>query len=447
MTRPITKSLFRAGLYHAFMLPNLFSIGYLKFETAGDLSNMRRLVLLSSLATLGFALAEPVSAQYTYPPGGYRGVERDGVMAVDPDDDDDRLPPPGLATQRPYGSSISSEPLPPPNERGAYPYDLHPRVTGPAGSLPPPPERNYATPAPNYGPAYTQPPAGQPAPSGVYTPPPPGAYGAQPPVAYGAPPPIAYGSQSPAPYGGQPPVAYGSQPPAGYGAPAPGTYAPAAAGPITGPDDPRYGVPRPPMSIDAGRPGSPATTGSIPPGTIAALPPEDQPEVGKPKELPPQFRRQVVDYKTKEPAGTIIIDTPSTFLYYVNGDGTAIRYGIGVGRDGFTWAGTEKVTRMAEWPDWHPPSEMIERQPYLPRFMAGGESNPMGARALYLGKTIYRVHGTNQPSTIGQFVSSGCIRMLNEDVMDLYTRVKVGTKVVVRGEGKGPRAPGSTAAR
>ena len=107
--------------------------------------------------------------------------------------------------------------------------------------------------------------------------------------------------------------------------------------------------------------------------------------------------------KTKQPAGTIVIDTPSTFLYFVNGDGTAIRYGIGVGRDGFTWAGTEKVTRMAEWPDWHPPSEMIERQPYLPRFMAGGESNPMGARALYLGKTIYRVHGTNQPSTIGNF--------------------------------------------
>jgi lipoprotein-anchoring transpeptidase ErfK/SrfK len=102
---------------------------------------------------------------------------------------------------------------------------------------------------------------------------------------------------------------------------------------------------------------------------------------------------------------------------------------------------------MAEWPDWHPPAEMIERQPYLPRFMAGGESNPMGARALYLGKTIYRVHGTNQPSTIGQFVSSGCIRMLNEDVMDLYTRVKVGTKVVVLGDGKGPQGPSTTAAR
>jgi lipoprotein-anchoring transpeptidase ErfK/SrfK len=219
----------------------------------------------------------------------------------------------------------------------------------------------------------------------------------------------------PQPYGSQPP--YGGQPP--------------------------YGAPQPYQR----QPGQPATTGSIPPGTIAALPPEDQPEIGKPKELPPQFRRQVVNYQTKHPAGTIIIDTPSTFLYYVNGDGTAIRYGIGVGRDGFTWQGTEKVTRMAEWPDWHPPAEMIERQPYLPRFMAGGESNPMGARALYLGKTIYRVHGTNQPSTIGQFVSSGCIRMLNEDVMDLYTRVKVGTKVVVLGDGKGPQGPSTTAAR
>jgi lipoprotein-anchoring transpeptidase ErfK/SrfK len=401
---------------------------------------MRRLVLLSSLATLGVALAEPVSAQYTYPPGGYRGVERNGVMTVDPDDDDDdRLPPPGLATRRPYDPSLGNQALPanePP--RGAYPYDLHPRVSAPNGTLPPPPDRNYASPPPGYGPAYGERPAGYSAAPGAYPPPPAGAYNSQPPIAYGAQPPVAYGAQ--------PPVAYGAPPPAAYGAPQ-GSYAPPAAGPLTGPDDPRYGVPRPPMSIDAGRPAQPGTTGSIPNTTIAALPPEDQPEVGKPKELPPQFRRQVVDFKTKEPAGTIIIDTPSTFLYYVNGDGTAIRYGIGVGRDGFTWAGTEKVTRMAEWPDWHPPSEMIERQPYLPRFMAGGESNPMGARALYLGKTIYRVHGTNQPSTIGQFVSSGCIRMLNDDVADLYTRVKVGTKVVVRGDGKGPRAPGTTAAR
>ena len=108
-----------------------------------------------------------------------------------------------------------------------------------------------------------------------------------------------------------------------------------------------------------------------------------------------------------------------------------MRYGIGVGREGFTWAGREKITRMAEWPDWFPPTEMIERQPYLPRFMAGGESNPLGARALYLGKTLYRIHGTNQPSTIGTFVSSGCIRLVNDDIADLYQRVKVGTRVVV----------------
>src|SRR5947199_4319261 len=147
---------------------------------------------------------------------------------------------------------------------------------------------------------------------------------------------------------------------------------------------------------------------------------------GPKKELPPQFRRTLVDYPTKEPPGTIIIDTPNTYLYLVLGGGKALRYGIGVGREGFTWAGTERVSRKAEWPDWHPPTEMIDRQPYLPRFMAGGPGNPLGARAMYLGSTVYRIHGTNQPSTIGQFVSSGCIGMLNEDVSDLFDRVKVG---------------------
>jgi lipoprotein-anchoring transpeptidase ErfK/SrfK len=166
-------------------------------------------------------------------------------------------------------------------------------------------------------------------------------------------------------------------------------------------------------------------------GTYSALPPDDQPERGQPKELPPQFRRQMVDYPSREPAGTIIIDTPNTYLYLVLGGGKALRYGIGVGREGFTWTGREKISRMAEWPDWHPPKEMIDRQPYLPRFMAGGESNPLGARALYLGNTLYRIHGTNQPSTIGSFVSSGCIRLTNADVEDLYGRVTVGTKVLV----------------
>ena len=182
-----------------------------------------------------------------------------------------------------------------------------------------------------------------------------------------------------------------------------------------------------PGAVPAAAPGQGPDRAAV----IAALPPEDQPEQGPPKELPPQFRRQLVDYQTKEPAGTIIIDTPNTYLYLTLGSGKAIRYGIGVGREGFTWSGSERVRRMSEWPDWFPPKEMIERQPYLPRFMAGGPTNPLGARALYLGNTLYRIHGTNQPSTIGTFVSSGCIRLTNADIEDLYDRVTVGTRVVV----------------
>jgi lipoprotein-anchoring transpeptidase ErfK/SrfK len=147
--------------------------------------------------------------------------------------------------------------------------------------------------------------------------------------------------------------------------------------------------------------------------------------------VPEHLRRQVVNYPTREAPGTIVIDTPNTYLYYVLGGGKAVRYGIGVGREGFTWSGVRAIERKAEWPDWIPPAEMIQRQPYLPRFMAGGEGNPLGARAMYIGGTVYRIHGTNAPSTIGQNVSSGCIRMLNSDVTDLYERVKVGTKVVV----------------
>ena len=147
--------------------------------------------------------------------------------------------------------------------------------------------------------------------------------------------------------------------------------------------------------------------------------------------LPGKFKRQVVSYPTHEAPGTVVIDTPNTFLYLVLGNGKALRYGIGVGRERFTWAGTKTVEKKAEWPDWHPPQEMIERQPYLPRFMAGGPGNPLGARAMYLGGTVYRIHGTNAPHTIGQRVSSGCIRLTNEDVSDLYDRVSVGAKVVV----------------
>ena len=156
-----------------------------------------------------------------------------------------------------------------------------------------------------------------------------------------------------------------------------------------------------------------------------------EPQTEQGYETPAQFRRQVVAYNGSEAPGTIIIDTPNTFLYLVQPGGRAIRYGIGVGRDGFRWSGTQHITKKAEWPDWTPPAEMIARQPYLPRFMAGGATNPLGARAMYLGNTIYRIHGTNAPSTIGQRVSSGCIRLTNEDVTDLASRVNIGTKVVV----------------
>jgi lipoprotein-anchoring transpeptidase ErfK/SrfK len=234
------------------------------------------------------------------------------------------------------------------------------------------------------------------------------------------------------------------------------------SGPVMSPDDPRYGRSDPPPVIYADRPGNAPphaappdeqlrppgavgpnnVTGSLQPQqgavpqggpdnkSVMLLPPEEQPDAA-PVNLPPNLRRQEVSFVTKEPAGTIIVDTPHTYLYYVLGNNRAIRYGVRVGRDGFTWTGVQKISRKAEWPDWHPPPEMIDRQPYLPRFMAGGPGNPLGARAMYLGSTVYRIHGTNQPSTIGKFVSSGCIGMLNEDVSDLFDRVKVGTRVVV----------------
>ncbi len=145
----------------------------------------------------------------------------------------------------------------------------------------------------------------------------------------------------------------------------------------------------------------------------------------------PKYDRQVVAYGGKEPPGTIIVDTPHKFLYLVEDGGKAMRYGIGVGRPGFTWAGVKTVTAKHEWPDWRPPEAMLKRQPDLPRFMAGGPQNPLGARAMYLGSTDYRIHGSNEPWTIGHNVSSGCIRLRNADVIDLYNRVKVGTKVVV----------------
>jgi lipoprotein-anchoring transpeptidase ErfK/SrfK len=267
-------------------------------------------------------------------------------------------------------------------------------------------------------------------------------------------------------------------------------------GPVLSPDDPRYGRPDgPPPVIYSDRPAEPPqqaysdrgngdnrapgsgfiypnednrvlrppeaigaqssnVTGSVQPPVgadgkpmvLSALPPDEQPEVG-PAQLAPNLRRQEVAFPTKEPAGTLIVDTPNTYLYYVLGGGRAIRYGVRVGRDGFTWTGVQKISRKAEWPDWHPPTEMIERQPYLPRFMAGGPGNPLGARAMYLGSTVYRIHGTNQPSTIGKFVSSGCIGMLNEDVSDLFDRVKVGTRVVVLPGGPPPASTTTASAQ
>jgi lipoprotein-anchoring transpeptidase ErfK/SrfK len=307
-----------------------------------------------------------------------------------------------------------------------------------------------------------------------YPPPPPGYEGAAPPQPgyYPPPPPPGYSqpsySSAPLPPPGAAPAAQNGAP-YGYAPPPPPAQQesdayPPPNRPYGEPDSrfppqplPALGMPglRPPAEVgaaSAGPPGpapaditgtvqSPGVAAPPPPANrtvIAALPPEDQPEQGPPKQLPPQFRRQIVDYVTSEPAGTIIVDTPHTYLYLVMGHGKALRYGIGVGREGFTWTGTERVSRMKEWPDWFPPKEMIERQPYLPRFMAGGESNPLGARALYLGNTLYRIHGTNQPSTIGSFVSSGCIRLTNEDIEDLYSRVQVGTRVVVLPGGSPP---------
>jgi lipoprotein-anchoring transpeptidase ErfK/SrfK len=166
--------------------------------------------------------------------------------------------------------------------------------------------------------------------------------------------------------------------------------------------------------------------------SVPSAVPQSTPRVDPARyQINPRFLKQTVSYKGTEPAGTIIIDTPNKHLYLIQGDGTALRYGVGVGRPGFTWAGTKQVSLKKEWPDWVPPPEMLERQPELPRHMAGGPKNPLGARALYLGSSLYRIHGSNEPWTIGTNVSSGCIRMRNEDVIDLYERVKVGTKVVV----------------
>jgi lipoprotein-anchoring transpeptidase ErfK/SrfK len=167
------------------------------------------------------------------------------------------------------------------------------------------------------------------------------------------------------------------------------------------------------------------SAGGYAPATALATPERPQPEI------PAQFRRQEVAYDGPEQPGVIVIDTPNRFLYLVEPGGRALRYGVGVGRPGFEWAGVKTVTRKAEWPGWTPPAAMMKRRPDLPAHMDGGPENPLGARALYLGSSEYRIHGTNEPWSIGQRLSSGCIRMMNDDVIDLYGRVKVGTKVIV----------------
>jgi lipoprotein-anchoring transpeptidase ErfK/SrfK len=191
--------------------------------------------------------------------------------------------------------------------------------------------------------------------------------------------------------------------------------APAAAAPAYRYADP-FGEPEPQMQPERRR--------------MAALPSSPQEMVAL-REPSPEYRRQSVAYDGPEAPGTIVIDTPSRFLYLVEGNGQATRYGIGVGRPGFTWSGIKTITAKKVWPDWTPPPQMLKRRPDLPRHMEGGPDNPLGARAMYLGSTLYRIHGTNEPHTIGQNVSSGCIRMMNEDVMDLYERVRVGTRVKV----------------
>ncbi len=171
------------------------------------------------------------------------------------------------------------------------------------------------------------------------------------------------------------------------------------------------------------------TGGESQPQTAAPIASEAATEAdGEPE---PQFQRQEVDYSGPEASGTLVVDTLDKFLFLVEPHGRALRYGIGVGRPGFTWSGVKRISRKAEWPEWTPPAQMLLRRPDLPRHMAGGPDNPLGARALYLGSSLYRIHGTNEPSTIGHNVSSGCIRMMNEDVIDLYNRVPVGAKVIV----------------
>ncbi len=260
-----------------------------------------------------------------------------------------------------------------------------------------PSPRYYQSAPPVY---YQQPPA--------YAPPPP-VYYAPPPVAYAPPPQAVYARPQPQPVYAQPQQGF-----VGYlmdGGTAPGPYPAQPQGEFQPVEGQQYYYAQPQQA----------------PRRAAQPQPAYQPA----RAFNPKFLPQMVDYDGREPPGTIIVDTTNKFLYLVMAGGQAKRYGIGVGRPGFGWKGTKTVTRKAEWPDWRPPAEMLARRPDLPKFLKGGIENPLGARALYLGSSLYRIHGTNEPYTIGTEVSSGCFRLRNEDVVDLYNRVKVGTKVVV----------------
>jgi lipoprotein-anchoring transpeptidase ErfK/SrfK len=209
---------------------------------------------------------------------------------------------------------------------------------------------------------------------------------------------------------------------------------PAAVQPVRKPTAHQAMIAPAPASVSVAPAPAPASvTAATAPVSVAAVPVSPAPAVELPKavDAPGKLVRQVVDYVSHEAPGTVVVDTGNTFLYLVLNGRQAMRYGIGVGREGFTWSGEQTVARKTEWPDWRPPADMLSRQPYLPRFMAGGPGNPLGARAMYLGETEYRIHGTNKPDTIGKRVSSGCIRLTNEDIADLYERVKIGAKVIV----------------
>ena len=254
-----------------------------------------------------------------------------------------------------------------------------------------------------------------------------------------------YATAAPQRYAVAPQQTYAAPAPQTYVQPAAPTYAAAAAAPPPAPANPGgggflqaiFGGPTINVPVSHIYPGYQAPAPQAQPQPAAVAPAQQQaynpsnPSDESNYPINPKFTRQFVAYNGDEKPGTIIVDTPDKFLFLVEDRGKALRYGIGVGRPGFTWSGVKTITAMKEWPDWTPPPEMIERQPGLPRFMPGGLGNPLGARALYLGSTLYRIHGSNEPWTIGQNVSSGCIRMRNEDVEDLYNRVKIGTKVVI----------------